>query len=144
MDETNYHEHPEHYRIQRGEIGVFHTPPYTDELKPLWRFATPDVARHSAEQIWAKFEAYRKGNDFVGMDVARKFLQMGYTRSRRYANHKGGRKYDPKSGDVLPDQPDPQKAESARIFKEYWDKAVADTEYQRLKAEHQERVKAGG
>lgn len=25
--------------------------------------------------------------------MARKFLQMGYTRSRRYANHKSGRKY---------------------------------------------------
>ena len=28
------------------------------------------------------------------MDMARKFLQMGYTRSRRYASHKGSKKYD--------------------------------------------------
>lgn len=28
------------------------------------------------------------------MDMARKFLQMGYTRSRRYANYKGGKKFD--------------------------------------------------
>jgi Domain of unknown function (DUF4385) len=26
--------------------------------------------------------------------MARKFLQMGWTRATRYANHKGGRKYD--------------------------------------------------
>ncbi len=25
--------------------------------------------------------------------MARKFLQMGYTRARRYANHKSGKKY---------------------------------------------------
>ena len=25
--------------------------------------------------------------------MARKFLQMGMTRAKRYANHKGGRKY---------------------------------------------------
>ncbi|MFF5380932.1 DUF4385 family protein [Pedobacter suwonensis] len=26
--------------------------------------------------------------------MARKYLQMGYTRARRYANYKGGKKYD--------------------------------------------------
>ena len=37
----------------------------------------------------------------MGADMARKFLQMGYTRARRYANHRGGRKYD---GPVPADQ----------------------------------------
>ena len=41
------------------------------------------------------FLSYRAEDDFVGMDMARKFLQMGYTRARRYANHKSGRKYAP-------------------------------------------------
>lgn len=36
---------------------------------------------------------YKLEGDFVGMDMARKFLQMGYPRSRRYTNHKSGRKY---------------------------------------------------
>jgi len=49
-----------------------------------------------------KFEAYLAG-DFVGADMARKFLQMGYSRSRRDANYKGGRKYDP-----------PQRAQAIR------------------------------
>ena len=31
-------------------------------------------------------------NNFIGADMARKFLQMGYGRSRRYANHKSGKK----------------------------------------------------
>ena len=48
------------------------------------------------------FLQYKQDGDFVGMDMARKFLQMGWTRARRYANHKGGRKYDPESGQELP------------------------------------------
>ena len=28
------------------------------------------------------------------MDMCRKFLEMGFTRARRYANHRSGRKYD--------------------------------------------------
>jgi hypothetical protein len=64
--------------------------------------------------------------DFVGADMARKFLQMGYTRARRYANYKGCRKYD-KDADSFKLKErgtgDPQKAESAAIFYELWKKA---------------------
>jgi hypothetical protein len=40
----------------------------------------------------------------LGMDMSRKFLQMGFTRSRRYANHRSGRKYSSKDkeGTLLP------------------------------------------
>jgi hypothetical protein len=44
------------------------------------------------------FLAYRKASDFLGADMARKFLQTGWTRARRHANHRGGRKYDRASG----------------------------------------------
>ena len=37
---------------------------------------------------------YRVKNDFIGMDMCRKFLEMGFTRARRYANHKDGKKYN--------------------------------------------------
>ena len=47
------------------------------------------------------FLNYRAEDDFVGMDMARKFLQMGYTRARRYANHKSGRKYAPGTSRLL-------------------------------------------
>ena len=33
------------------------------------------------------------------MDMCRKFLEMGFTRARRYANHKDGKKYD-KNGNI--------------------------------------------
>jgi hypothetical protein len=40
-----------------------------------------------------RYPAYRAADDFVGMDRTRKYLQMGYTRPRRYALQRGGRKY---------------------------------------------------
>lgn len=63
------------------------------------------------------------------MDMARKFLQMGYTRSRRYANHKSGRKYGAADRTVLPREEDPIKAESATIFYEKWQLAKFDLDH---------------
>jgi hypothetical protein len=76
------------------------------------------------------------------MDMARKFLQMGYTRSRRYANHKSGRKYAADGKTVLPRDEDPVKAESARIFYEKWQLAKSDPDYQRLKEQHRQRYES--
>jgi len=132
----DFRAHPELYRIGVGEQGVFHVHPYKGEILPHWRFKTPEIARESAGAIDRLFEGYRSSGDFVGMDMARKYLQMGYTRSRRYANHKGGRKYDPETGVELQAPGDPAKAESAAIFREALDRAKADPEYLRLKAIH--------
>ncbi len=141
--------HPELYRVGVGEQGVLLVQPYKSELLPHWRFATPQAAHTSSETIYQMFLDYLAAGDFVGADMARKFLQMGYTRSRRYANHKGGKKYrgpvpDDKKGvsgahgrPELPRGPeDPLKAESARIFKARWDDAAKHPEYARLKAKH--------
>jgi hypothetical protein len=143
LDDTNkatdFRKHPERYRIGRGEQGVLQVEPYKSEILPHWRFKTPSEARVSAEAILMLFEQYRSKGDFVGMDMARKFLQMGFTRSRRYANHRSGRKYEPGTKRTLPIDPDPIKAESALIFREAWIRAKADSEYQRLRALHRER-----
>jgi hypothetical protein len=85
------------------------------------------------------FLEYKANDDFVGMDMARKFLQMGYTRSRRYANHKSGRKYKEGSKEVLQHDEDTSKAESAKIFYEKWKKAREDKKYLELKKQHKER-----
>ena len=145
-------EHPEHYAIGRGEQGVLTVEPYKSEILPNWRFKNPEIATESSEKIWAQFQAYLDEKDFVGADMARKFLQMGYTRARRYANHKGGKKYDGPVPDdkkgvsgahgraELPRAPeDPIKAEAARIFKVKWDAAKEDERYQALKAAFIER-----
>ena len=70
------------------------------------------------------------------MDMARKFIQMGYTRARRYTNYKGGRKYN-EDGTVKARQIDPIKEQSAEIFKEYWDRIRADEDYVKRKKAHQ-------
>jgi hypothetical protein len=81
------------YHIGRGEQGVLTYEPYKSFLLPYWRFRTVPIARTSSENLWEKFQQFYEENDFVGMDMAQKFIQMGMTRSKRYANYKGGRKY---------------------------------------------------
>ena len=134
----DFREHPELYRIGKGEQGVLLVEPYKSEILPHWRFKTPEVARESSDEIYRMFLEYKAKEDFVGMDMARKFLQMGYTRSRRYANHKSGRKYEAGGKEVLPREEDPVKAESARIFYEKWQKAREDRTYLDLKKRHRE------
>lgn len=70
-------------QIGKGEQGVLSVQPYKGEILPKWRFKTPEIARDSAEAIYQQFLEYSSNEDFVGMDMARKFLQMGHTRSRR-------------------------------------------------------------
>ena len=86
--------HPELYRVGKGEQGVLLVEPYKSEILPSWRFKTPEIAKESSAKIYKIFLEYKKQKDFVGMDMARKFLQMGITRARRYANHSSGKKYD--------------------------------------------------
>lgn len=89
----DFRQQPELYQVGRGEQGVLLVEPYKSEILPFWRYKDEASAMKSAEQIYQLFEAYRQQDDFVGMDMARKFIQMGYTRARRYANYKGGKKY---------------------------------------------------
>lgn len=133
----NFREHPEKYVIGRGEQGVLIAEPYKSEILPHWKFATPKIAKESAKKIYAMFLDYKKQGDFVGMDMARKFLQMGFTRSRRYANHSSGRKYND-DGTIKPQDAASEsspKAGAAKIFYGYYVKARNDTTYQVLRKE---------
>lgn len=138
FQQVNFREHPELYRVGKGEQGVLLVEPYKSEILPHWRFKTPEIARESADAIYQMFLDYKAQGDFVGMDMARKYLQMGFTRARRYANHKSGRKYDA-DGQELPRVEDPVKAESAQIFYARYQQAKDDPEYQRLKRKHQQK-----
>ena len=123
-------EHPDAYEIGRGEQGVFHAEPYKSELLPLWSFKDAKVAKKAVDDIYERFLDYKAEGDFVGMDVARKYLQMGYTRSRRYAKYEGGNKGRPLA------RPDPEKSRAAELFYKKWRKAAEDEEYLKLKEEH--------
>jgi Domain of unknown function (DUF4385) len=134
--DVDYRANPELYHVGKGEQGVLICEPYKGELVPLWRFKTPDIATKSSQAIYKKFVTYLHRGDFVGADMARKFLQMGFTRARRYANYKGGRKYDVVDGHPLEKGTGSAvKAESARVFFDAWKKAEEKPEYARMKAE---------
>ena len=141
--DTDFRARPGLYRVGRGEQGVLMVEPYKSELLPLWRFATPAVAARSAAALYRRFLDYLEAGDFVGADMARKFLQMGYTRARRYANYAGGRKYRP-DGTPHPrrdttDDAASAKAVAARVFQEKWKRARENLIYLARKREHQER-----
>ena len=132
----DFRQQPELYRIGKGEQGVLLVQPYKGEILPYWKFRTPEIAHKSAQQIYTLFLEYKAEGDFVGMDMARKFLQMGYTRSRRYANHKSGRKYLKDSRTILPRVEDPIKAESAKVFYAVWQLAKTDPDYLQMIDRH--------
>jgi hypothetical protein len=123
------------YRIGRGEQGVLLVRPYTDNICAHWRFVNVVTARKSSAKIYEMYQDYKRQKDFIGMDMARKFLEMGFTRARRYANHKSGRKYD-STGKVRPQEVDwktNEKAQAAQIFKEVRDKVAYDPEYRQMR-----------
>ena len=123
------------YRIGRGEQGVLLVRPYTDDICAHWRFRDVVTARKSAAKIYEMYCDYKRQKDFIGMDMARKFLEMGHTRSRRYANHSSGKKYNqdrtirPQEKDALTNV----KAQSAAVFKEVRDTVAYDPEYVKMR-----------
>ena len=154
FNRTDFRKHPELYRIGKGEQGVLLVEPYKSEILPYWKFKTEIIAKRSAKKIFSLFENYLKKKDFVGADMARKYLQMGFTRARRYANHKSGRKYEKKDKSktksvnapgrnskrrkIIHQEADAltnEKSKAANIFKQYWFKAKDHPDYLMLKME---------
>lgn len=136
------------YRIGRGEQGVLMVRPYTNTICEHWRFRDVETAQKSSSKIYSMFREYLGAGDFIGADMCRKFLEMGFTRARRYANHKSGKKYVSRppyyhTGDrggvaVLPQESDAltnEKAKAAQIFKSIRDKAAYDPEYKEMRKE---------
>jgi len=79
--DIDYRAHPERYAIDRGEQGVLTVQPYRDELLSVWRFNDIECATTAIATLVDRNAAYRAADDFVGMDMTRKYLQMGYTRA---------------------------------------------------------------
>ena len=126
------------YRIGRGEQGVLLVRPYTNDICAHWRFVDETTARDSSATIYKMFLGFKAKGDFIGMDMARKFLEMGFTRARRYANHASGRKYDEVSGEVRPQEEDwrtNEKSKAAAVFKKVRDLAAYDQTYQQMRRE---------
>ena len=140
--DVDYKQNPLEYRIGRGQQGVLICQPYKNELYPLWRFKTPEKAKQSCDDIYNKFIQYLNDDDFVGADMAKKYLHMGFTRSRRYWNHSSGRKWiNDGEWKVLPyDRNEKRFWISSNIFLNYWKKARTNEKYLRLKEEFKNAI----
>jgi hypothetical protein len=138
--DIDFREHPESYEIGRGEEGVFKIQPYKDELLPLWGFADRESADEGGEAIYHKYCEYRDRGEFVGMDMARKYLQMGYTRAMRYARYPGGQKYEEEGTEREPTfWADGDKREAALVYERWQECVENDESYQEMKAAYRER-----
>ena len=159
FEKINFRKRPELYRIGRGEDGVLLVQPYTSEISPFWQFEDEAQATESSAKIFALFLDYLEKNDFVGADMARKFLLMGYTRARRYAHHKkGAHKTGRKNkgvtstvkvevNDAIASEKQPRntedqvKAAVAKIFKDKSDQAKLNPKYSELKEQFNELIR---
>ncbi len=138
---VDFKKQPHRYRIGKGEQGVLSTQPYTRIIGAFWRFKTEADAVVSADMIFYIFFYYVSQNDFVGADIAKKYLQMGFTRARRYANFPSGRKYKSKYciKESSTANMTSEKANAAGVFLLYWEQARILPEYLVLKNEYQAR-----
>ena len=138
--DVDYCQHPEKYKIGRGQQGVLICEPYKSEICAHWRFKTVPEAKISSQKILGMFYSFVKQGDFVGADMAKKFLHMGFTRARRYANHRDGKKYAD-DGTIIPQESDAltcEKADSARVFYDCWKEARENRHYLQMKKQHKE------
>lgn len=134
--DVDYRNEPQKYKVGKGEQGVLICEPYKSEIGQHWHFKTETIAKESSTKIFEMFLTYLNQNDFVGADMARKYLQMGFTRARRYANYKGGKKYDSDNNyeQLKRGTGDLEKALAADVFYKCWKKAEANDYY------HQEKL----
>lgn len=56
--------------------------PFMSEIVSYWQYKTLKIDQEFSGEIHEHFEELRKCNDFVGMDMEKKFMQMGYTKYR--------------------------------------------------------------
>ena len=134
--DTDFRKNPEEYEVGRGCEGVFRIQPYKDELLPLWSYADEDAAEESADALLEAFYDYLDEDDFVGADMARKYLRMGYTRAMRYAKYPGGKKYKDGEEREPEEWADSEKRRAAVVFEEAWREARENEEYRRMREEH--------
>ncbi len=156
FENINFRKRPKLYRVGRGEEGVLLVEPYKSEILPLWKIDDEATATESSDKIFALFLDYLEKGDFVGADMARKFLLMGYTRSRRYAHHKKGslktgrknKGATPKIKVVVDTAEKPERSPEelskiavSKIFKEKSAQAKANEKYVELKEKFNEMIR---
>ena len=91
--DIDYRENPHLYKIGRGQQGVLICQPYKSELHQYWRFKTPEKHRSILYLRYIKcfYNIWIMMSSLV--TYVKKYLHMGFTRSRRYWNHSSGKKW---------------------------------------------------
>jgi len=131
---------PGAYEVGRGEHGVFRYQPYKDELLPLWTIRSLPEAERAAADIANAYRAYKRLDEFPGMDLARKYLRMGWTRSLRYAKYPGGQKYDDDGTEREPREwYDAEKRDVSLVYRDRLDDVRADPDYEAMRDAWRER-----
>tara|TARA_B100001057_G_C22807810_1_gene934196 strand:- start:557 stop:952 length:396 start_codon:yes stop_codon:yes gene_type:complete len=76
----NYEENPLLYTYSEDCGGMYTCNPYKKELLKIWKFLDEESSRKSANDLYIYFlEKIREG-DFVGADLAKKYILAGSTR----------------------------------------------------------------
>ena len=78
---VNYRKSPLSYEITDDCGGIYTCEPYKSVLLDVWRFSTPEASEKSAASIGGMFFEYLDEGDFVGADLALKYLRAGSSRS---------------------------------------------------------------
>lgn len=76
--DINYSKNPLKYEVTNDFGGMYTCEPYKTKLLHAWRFSTPKSAQQSAKKIKIIFLEYLACEDFVGADLARKYLKAGF------------------------------------------------------------------
>lgn len=119
----NYKENPEMYRTTRDSQGVYTVMPYKQGFIKYFSFSSPANSKESAQKIYELFESYRDKNDFIGMDMARKYLQLGYKLSKRFEKYPSGKK------SLKNESGDRDMSRSAEAFRKKLIKVMKDKAY---------------
>ncbi len=128
--QVDYRQRPYLYHVGRGHQGVMSVEPYKSEIHPFYSITDSVSAFVSASSIYLIFLEYIEQRDFVGADIARKFLSMGRMRCKYFAN----RMMKKKSSDVRKGVN--EKLEASLIFQYFHHEVRGNGEYLRLKERH--------
>ena len=125
--------HNQNYIRHRGSSNL-HLEPYRSELEPLLHFRDPILALTSSQALYDKFLHYKSEGDFAGMDMARKFIQVGHRVISHDAKHDREKacikeeKTESSSQQIVNDE----KAKSAGIFEALLKSVKKDEVYVRM------------
>jgi len=75
--DINYKVKPLLYEVTECFGGMYTCEPYKTKFLKVWKFSNPKSAKLSASKIKDMFFLYLKEEDFVGADLAKKFLKAG-------------------------------------------------------------------